>query len=165
MGIYELRAEMLVKRSISEVFSFFKDPKNLGTLTPPWLSFRIDSERVVMQPGAEIEYRIRLMGVPMHWKSIISDYEPPFRFIDEQAIGPYKSWRHTHTFSPTEEGTVVVDRVQYSLPLGPLGRIAHAVLVRHQLMAIFNYRQKALSDYFHGETARTHDPSIKVLQP
>lgn len=165
MSPYELRSEMLVRRSISEVFSFFEDPKNLGKLTPPWLSFRIDSEQVVMKPGAEIRYRIRLMGFPMHWKSIISDYQPPFRFVDEQAIGPYKTWHHTHTFRPSEEGTLVGDRVQYSLPLGPLGKIGHAVMVRRQLMAIFTYRQKSLSEYFAGDTVRILDPVITVLRP
>ncbi len=160
MHIYHLRCEMLVKRSISEVFAFFEDAANLAKITPRWLNFQIISKQIAMRPGVELEYNIRLIGIPMYWRSVITEYEPPFQFVDEQAAGPYLYWHHAHTFRPSPEGTLVGDHVEYALPLGPLGRIGHALMVRPQLMAIFNYRQRALSEQFQGETVQVVDPVI-----
>ncbi len=71
-----------------------------------------------MRKGAEITYTIKWLGIPMHWKTVIGDYEPPILFVDEQVEGPYALWRHQHKFSPTPEGTRVGDRVEYALPFG-----------------------------------------------
>ena len=160
MHLYHLRCEMLVKRSISEVFAFFEDAGKLSKITPQWLNFQIISKQAAMRPGVEIEYNIRLIGIPMYWRSVITEYEPPFQFVDEQAAGPYRYWHHTHYFRPAPKGTLVGDHVEYALPLGPLGRIGHMLMVRPQLMAIFNYRQKALSGQFDGETVQVLKPVI-----
>ena len=118
MHIYTLRSEMLTECSLEETFEIFKNPYNLAKITPPWLNFRVVSERVEMRQGTEIEYGIRWLGVPMHWKSLISEYEPPYLFVDEQMKGPYKLWKHRHTFEETPQGTKVGDQVDYALPLG-----------------------------------------------
>lgn len=165
MARFHLHSRLLVKRSLQEVFQFFEQPANLGKLTPPWLNFRILSENAAMKKGAEIRYRIHLFGLPMPWKSVISEYEPPFRFVDDQVIGPYKSWHHRHSFHPSDEGTFVEDDVDYELPLGPLGMAAHAVMVRPQLMAIFHYRQKALARQFPGMTVVLEPPTIVPVAP
>ena len=113
MAIHTLRCEMLTRRSLQETFAVFEDPYNLAKITPSWLSFQVTSpQRVEMRKGAEIEYKISWLGVPMHWKTIIREYEPPFLFIDEQAEGPYTLWRHRHTFQPCAEGTKVGDHVE-----------------------------------------------------
>ncbi|MDE3195557.1 MAG: SRPBCC family protein [Acidobacteriota bacterium] len=143
---YRLECSLTLKLPLSEVFSFFEDPRNLGRITPPWLNFRIlNPESLVMKAGAEIDYVIGWLGLPMKWKTVITGYDPPHRFIDEQARGPYALWRHEHTFEETPEGVVIRDRVDYRLPLGILGRIAHALLVRRQLEAIFRYRRKTIA--------------------
>jgi hypothetical protein len=98
-----------------------------------------------MQAGAEIDYVIRWQGLPMKWKTVIAEYDPPHRFVDEQARGPYALWHHEHTFVETPEGVVIGDCVDCALPLGFLGRVAHALIVKRQLMAIFKYRQTAIS--------------------
>lgn len=145
MKIYTLECEMLAPVAVRDAFEIFQDPYNLARITPAWLNFRITSPgRVEIRRGAEITYRIRWAGMPISWKTIITEYEPPFFFVDEQARGPYKLWRHRHTFRPTEGGTIVGDRVEYALPLGWLGRAVHWLVVRRQLRRIFAYRREAL---------------------
>lgn len=145
MQTYELRCSQRFGLSIEETFDFFKDPANLSRITPSWLNFVIRTPDVVMRKGAEIEYVIRWMGLPLQWQTIITEYEPPFFFVDLQAKGPYKLWEHRHEFRPTEDGTVVSDTVRYALPFGPVGRMAHTAFVRRQLNEIFQYRQETLA--------------------
>jgi ligand-binding SRPBCC domain-containing protein len=160
MGLYTLRCEMLVKKSLQETFDFFKNPANLGRITPSWLNFQIVTKDVAMEKGAQFDYVIRWMGLPMKWRSVITEYNPPVSFVDEQVKGPYASWHHEHTFTETPEGVLVGDHVEYALPLGPLGAIAHAVMVKAQLMQTFKYRGEALQNIFPGETQRIGGPRI-----
>ncbi len=150
-GTYRLERSVSVPVSLREAFAFFEDPYNLARLTPPWLSFRITSpERIHMRKGAEITYRIRWLGMALNWKTVIAEYEPPFFFVDEQASGPYAFWRHRHDFKPAECGAIVSDSVEYALPFGQLGRLAHYFVVRRQLEGIFDYRQEALGRILTG---------------
>jgi ligand-binding SRPBCC domain-containing protein len=145
---------MISGRPLAETFSVFEDPYNLAKITPPSLNFRVTSSgRVQMRKGAEIEYVIRWSGLPIRWKTLITEYDPPRNFVDEQERGPYSVWRHHHGFEETREGTKVTDRVEYTLPFGLLGRMVHAVIVRRQLLAIFRYRQRELGKLF-GEGAK-----------
>ena len=155
MKTYSLEREMRVPVSLQETFAFFEDPRNLARITPPWLKFRVTSTAgAQLRKGAEFEYEIRWLGIPLTWKTVIAEYEPPFYFVDEQAAGPYLFWRHEHTFHPSEDGTIVQDRVEYALPLGIFGRIAHGLLVRRQLREIFDYRQAVLGEIFGEVRAR-----------
>jgi len=138
---------MIVSRPIGEIFAVFEDPRNLERITPPWLNFQIVTpEPIVMAPGLILDYRIRWLGVPMRWRTRIADYLPPRRFIDEQIRGPFALWRHTHTFREVERGVEIADAVEYRLPLGTAGTMAHSALVRRQLLAIFRFRQKTIAE-------------------
>ena len=146
MKTYRLERRMTVPVSLRDAFAFFEDPQNLARITPPSLKLRITSPPPIrMRKGAEIAYQIRWLGLPLSWKTLITEYEPPFFFVDEQAAGPYAYWRHRHDFKPSEYGALVSDRVDYALPFGPLGRLAHRMAVRRQLQDIFGYRQEALA--------------------
>jgi ligand-binding SRPBCC domain-containing protein len=162
MRIYTLECEMITPQPIEETFAVFENPYNLAKITPPELGFQVISkEKVEMKRNAEIEYRIKWLGLPLHWKTLITQYEPPFLFEDEQAEGPYTLWRHRHTFQPAAGGTKVGDHVDYVLPLGPLGRLAHGLVVGKQLKKIFVYRQDQLSKLLGGGTVRTMEPVIR----
>ena len=113
-----------------------------------------------MAQGAQFDYIIKWLGLPMKWRSRISKYDPPFCFVDEQLIGPYKTWHHEHTFSQTTNGVIVGDHLEYSLPLGPLGAIAQAVMVRRQLESVFRYRQNEMAEIFPGDTEELVKPAI-----
>jgi ligand-binding SRPBCC domain-containing protein/N-acetylglutamate synthase-like GNAT family acetyltransferase len=139
-GEFVLDARLLLKRSIEDVFPFFADAGNLDALTPPWLHFRILTPLPLeMRRGALINYRLRLHGVPLRWRSEITTYDPPHRFVDEQRHGPYRLWHHEHAFTATDLGTLIEDRVRYRVPGGGL---AHALLVRRDLERIFRFRQQ-----------------------
>jgi ligand-binding SRPBCC domain-containing protein len=160
-GVYTLECEMISGRPLAETFSVFEDPYNLAKITPPWLNFRVTSSgRVQMRRGAEIQYVIRWLHLPIRWKTLITEYDPPFRFVDEQEHGPYALWKHQHEFQETPEGTKVKDRVEYKLPFGFLGQMAHALMVRRQLVAIFRYRQRELGKLFGGEARQLVSPYI-----
>jgi ligand-binding SRPBCC domain-containing protein len=147
MAVHVLRREQLLPGPPDRIFPFFGDALNLEAITPPWLGFRVVTpEPIEMAAGALIEYRLRLHGVPIRWRTTIAVWDPPHRFVDVQLSGPYKLWHHTHDFEPAPDGsgTLMRDTVRYALPLGPLGELAHRVLVRRDLERIFDFRQSAV---------------------
>lgn len=144
MPDYIRESRVWVARPRDAVFAFLADPRNLPRLTPPWLGFRIVGEVPAMAAGAVLDSRIRWLGVPLRWRAFIREWDPPVRFVDVQVRGPYARWEHRHLFLTEGDGTWIEDRVTYRLPFGPLGRIAHALLVRAQLDAIWRYRERRI---------------------
>ena len=142
-----LETSLLVHRPRREVFGFFADPENLDRITPQDLRFEIVTSRpIVMRAGALIAYRLRLLGVRFGWLTRIEVFEPEERFVDVQVRGPYRRWRHVHRFEETPQGTLVRDRVEYELPLGAVGELAHRLFVRSRLRRIFAYRAGRISE-------------------
>jgi ligand-binding SRPBCC domain-containing protein len=146
----ELFESVEVAADRDTVFAFFSDASNLEVLTPPQLRFRIlTPEPIAMRAGALIDYTIRLRGFPVRWRTRIAGWTPPKGFVDEQLRGPYRTWIHTHRFVRTVRGTLIEDHVRYSLPLGPIGRLA-LPLVRRELRGIFAYRRAQVLELFGG---------------
>ena len=147
---YTLERRQTVNPPRHEVFAFFADAANLERLTPASMHFHIQTALPIdMRPGAIIDYTIALFGLPLKWRTLIEAFEPDIRFIDVQTRGPYRYWRHTHTFSDASGGgTTITDHVEYELPFGPLGSVAHALFVRGQLRHIFDHRQKTIAELF-----------------
>jgi ligand-binding SRPBCC domain-containing protein len=139
--IHRLEREQWVPGPLPAVFDFFARAENLGRITPAWLNFRIRTPLPIrMEVGTRIEYTIRLTGVPLRWRTRITDWVPDRSFADVQESGPYALWDHRHHFEAIGDGVLVGDRVSYALPFGPIGRAAHALAVRAALAAIFDYR-------------------------
>jgi ligand-binding SRPBCC domain-containing protein len=144
-----LRREQWIPRPIDEVFAFFADARNLEEITPPWLGFRITSvSSEVVTEGTEIRYRLKLHGLPIHWRTEIRRWTPPHCFIDVQRSGPYKLWHHMHRFEEREGRTRMTDVVRYRLPFGILGRIVHSLMVRDDVRKIFDYRRQRIQELF-----------------
>ena len=149
--LHVLERTHIVPGDPAVVFDFFKDPGNLALLTPPWLNFQVrEATDASVREGTRIRYRIRWLGLPMQWVSIIEQYREGQRFADRMLVGPYAHWFHVHTFRTVSAGVEVGDRVEYALPLGCAGELAHRVMVRRQLDAIFAYRTRALIGRFGG---------------
>jgi uncharacterized protein YbjT (DUF2867 family)/ligand-binding SRPBCC domain-containing protein len=145
MTTHCLVASQLIPRPVAEVVSFFEDPRNLGRLTPSSMGFEFLTDDFEMREGLEIRYRIRpLLGIPMTWTTRITGYEPPHRFTDIQLSGPYRRWEHTHSFEAVEGGTLVRDEIDYAVPLGPLGDLTNALVVRGELERIFRHRAETI---------------------
>lgn len=146
MKIHEFTTEQWLPRTRAEVFPFFADARNLEAITPPWLNFVILTPgEIPMRPGALIDYRLRIRGIPVRWRTEITAWEPPYRFVDEQRRGPYRLWRHTHEFEERDGGTLCRDRVEYAVPGGAL---VDWLLVRRDVKRIFDYRAQVLREYF-----------------
>ena len=142
---HQLTRTQLVARPVDEVFAFFADAANLEALTPAFLRFRILTPMpLTMRAGTRIDYRMVLFGVPVRWKTRITDWQPGRRFVDEQESGPYALWRHTHEFEAQGSSTLMRDVVDYAEPFGPLGIIAHALFVRRTVERIFDFRREAI---------------------
>jgi len=149
MTPYILRAEQYVPRPLAEVFAFFSKAENLEQFTPPWLHFQILTvDPTPVQKGTLIRYALRWRIFPIRWTTEITEWEPPHRFVDLQLKGPYKLWHHEHRFISEGDGTRITDEVQYMLPFGILGSIAHAVKVKRDVETIFAYRTNAVNRLF-----------------
>jgi len=151
---YQLRRELHIPLPRHQVFAFFADAANLEAITPDFLRFHILTRGpITMQAGTVIDYQLRLLMIPFHWKTVIEVFEPNARFIDIQAKGPYRCWRHLHEFIDAESGTLMRDTVDYDLPFGPLGTLIHALFVRRAVRRIFDFRNERILQLLLGNSS------------
>lgn len=144
--MYMLDAELWLPVTLEDVFPFFSDARNLEAITPSFLKFEVLTPgEINMKPGALIEYRLTVRGIPLKWRTEIAEWDPPHKFVDRQLKGPYKCWQHEHTFEPCDGGTLARDRVWYDM-IG--GAIVHGLFVGRDVRRIFAYRQAALMRHF-----------------
>jgi len=150
--VHLLERDQRVPVPAEQAFAFYTDPLNLEPLTPPWLHFEVTTPgEIAMAAGTLLDYRLELHRVPIRWQTRIETWEPPHRFVDLQARGPYSLWEHTHLFEAAGEGeTIIRDRVRYAIPLGPLGSLAHRLFVRRDLRRIFDFRAQAVAERLLG---------------
>lgn len=146
MRIHEFQSELWLPLPPEQLFTFFADAANLDAITPPWLNFHIITPPpIAMREGVLIDYRLRVHGIPLRWRTRINAWQPPHRFVDEQIRGPYHQWIHEHTFEARDGGTLTRDAVRYAVPFD---FIAHRWLVRPDVEKIFRYLAEALQQRF-----------------
>lgn len=149
MAEHILERRQIIERPREEVFEFFADAGNLERITPPELNFKIISPQPIdIKKGAHIDYQLKLRGIPITWKTEITQWNPPHDFVDNALKSPYKQWIHLHTFETGERGeTIMRDLVRYRLPFEPFGDLAHWY-VKRELKYIFDYRYKIIEEKF-----------------
>lgn len=148
-----LERDQEITAPLEMTFGFFADAYNLEKITPDDVRFRILTPAPIpMREGTRIDYWLRVFGVPFRWRTVITEWSPPVRFVDVQESGPYAKWIHSHDFTERAGITAIRDRVEYALPLAPLGEIAHP-LVRRKLDAIFDHRAEATRRLLLGSAA------------
>lgn len=151
MIVHRLEESQRLHRPLDEVFQFFAEAHNLERITPPWLRFELSGGGPVeMAAGTLIHYRLHVHGLPIRWTSRIEEWEPGVGFVDRQLRGPYRLWHHRHTFSADGSATIVRDQVDYALPLGRVGELAHPLFVRRDLERIFAFRHEAVARELDG---------------
>ncbi|MDF2733903.1 MAG: putative NADH-ubiquinone oxidoreductase [Chloroflexota bacterium] len=163
MSQHTLHSTQFIARPIDEVFGFFARPQNLARITPSGMDFELLTRDRSMRSGLMLDYRIRpLFGIPMRWRTEIETYEAPHRFTDFQARGPYRRWEHEHIFRSVSGGTLVEDQVVYELPFGPLGEIAHRLIIRPELQRIFRHRARTIAAIFAPVEANDRPLTVAV---
>jgi ligand-binding SRPBCC domain-containing protein len=169
MRTFSFRSQLWLERPRNEVFPFFSNALNLEEITPPWLRFQVVSKQpIAMHRGAEIEYRLKIHGVPVRWRSQFTVWDPPHRFVDEQVRGPYRIWIHEHRFIEDSGGTLCEDNVQYAPPGGAL---VNKLFVARDIQKIFAYRSEQLRKIFGGDPSRfilptaTNDSANRAIPP
>lgn len=151
MAIYQFKRTQEINASIDEVWDFISSPANLKEITPDYMGFYITSKDTPskMYPGLIISYKVSpLLGIKTTWVTEISQVKEKKYFVDEQKIGPYKLWHHQHLIEPIENGILMTDIVSYAPPLGVIGAIFNSLVIKNKLEEIFDYRKKAIENYF-----------------
>jgi ligand-binding SRPBCC domain-containing protein len=151
MKIYKLTRKQFLPISLSEAWDFFSSPKNLGKITPARMNFQIISQSggERMHEGQIIRYKVTVLPfVRLIWVTEITGVTELQRFTDEQRKGPYRLWRHSHTFREQAGGVEMTDVVEYSLPFGLLGELAYWLFVEREVNRIFDHRFAVLQTYF-----------------
>lgn len=146
MRVRNFQSQLWLPQSCDKVFAFFSDAQNLDLITPPWLHFRtLTRGSGEMRPGMLMDHRLRLHGFPLRWRSKITNWDPPARFVDEQVRGPYWLWIHEHRFEERNDGTLAHDHVRYAVLFDSL---IHRLFIRPDIEKIFAYRERKLREIF-----------------
>jgi len=151
MKVYEFKTTQIIPCTLDQAWEFFSSPKNLKTITPDYLGFKITSDlgNGKMFPGQIICYIVKpLLGIPIRWATEITHVKPKEYFVDEQRFGPYSMWHHEHWFEETPRGVEMTDRIYYAIPFGPIGQIANSLIVEEKLKEIFDYRFQKVEEIF-----------------
>ncbi len=141
-------ASQYVEKDLETTFQFFSEAKNLEKITPPMLNFKIKKMSTQkIKKGTTIDYQLKIHGLPASWRTLITEWNPPHQFVDNQESGPYSQWHHTHSFEKLGTGTLMHDEVIYRLPMGFLGDVVANNFVTSDVNEIFAYRKECLGDY------------------
>ena len=150
MKLYTFKKEQKISKSIIDVFDFFSKPENLSVITPNKMDFRIlTPSPIEMKEGTLIDYTVKIMSFPIRWRTLITKYDPPSMFIDQQLKGPYSMWHHTHLFEKINDNeTLIKDVILYAVPFSFIGSITHSLYIKRDLEKIFDYRSQEIKRIF-----------------
>ena len=97
-----------------------------------------------MSLGQSVTWRATHFGIPFRMTSVISEYERPHRFVDEQFRGAFKRWWHEHLFAARDEGTEMTDVVRFASPVGRVGQLVDAVFLTGYMRGLLELRNEWL---------------------
>ena len=112
--------EQYIDAPLEKVWEFFSNTDNLKLITPPQMRLKILHTDLPIKAhmGQIIKYKVSpMLGIPLNWITEITEVKEGEMFADEQKKGPYKYWRHEHYFKKQGNGTLMIDIVNYELPL------------------------------------------------
>ncbi|MCG8579630.1 MAG: SRPBCC family protein [Bacteroidales bacterium] len=151
MAFYQYQRRQFIESSLQDVWNFIATPTNLSKITPPSMGFDILTPDLPSQmyEGMIIHYRVKpLPFYHTEWITEITHIKHGEYFVDEQRVGPYRMWHHLHRLTESSQGVEMIDTVSYQLPFGLIGRLGNQLIVKDRLKQIFEYREKAITEYF-----------------
>jgi len=101
-----------------------------------------------MREGQLIDYTIKIFGKKIRWRTMITEFYPNTKFVDQQLKGPYSMWHHTHEFKEIDNRVEMIDTIYYVMPFGLIGRVVNFIFVRNDLNKIFQFRYKSIEKLF-----------------
>lgn len=146
MPVFQKRSHLPVPREVA--FAWHDRAGAFERLNPPWAYCKVVEQSGWIQDGDRVTLRVGLAGpIRAGWTLQHRDYIRNEQFRDEQVSGPFGSWVHTHRFEENgDQGSVLDDRIEYTLPLGPLGRFFGSGQAHRQLEQLFAYRHQITID-------------------
>jgi ligand-binding SRPBCC domain-containing protein len=117
----------------------------------------------LIEPGETVTWRARHLGVMQHLTSRISGYDRPRWFQDEMVRGAFAWMVHDHWFDDADGGCVLRDRFRFAAPLGPLGRIAEALVLRRYMARFLAGRNAAIKRIAEGDEWREYLPGADPI--
>lgn len=80
-------------------------------------------------------------------KSQITAMDRPRSFVDEMRQGDFKSMRHEHHFKQIENGTLMIDILQFEAPYGGLGRMFNSLYLTRYMEKLIEARNLVIKEY------------------
>jgi ligand-binding SRPBCC domain-containing protein len=150
LKLYQIKTKLKLPISVDKAWEFLSNPKNLKEITPKHMNFRILSgaDRSIFA-GQIIQYKVTpMLGISTKWVTEITHVKDKEYFVDEQRFGPYALWHHKHFIKKIDGGVEMEDVIDYKIPFGIIGQIAHPIIVKNKLKQIFKYRENKLKELF-----------------
>lgn len=129
-----------ISAPVEEVFAFHERSDALELLTPPSERVTVIRRDGSIKAGSVVELKVGLGPFSTRWIAEHTVYEKDRLFIDEQRSGPFAFWRHQHRFLPEDDGTRLVDSIDFALYGGPVAEKLAGWLIVRRLRAMFTYR-------------------------
>lgn len=119
-----IERSFVVKAPPEEVFAFLADHAN----DPRWLPGLVDSRNFT---GEGTDYRwewtYRMAGISFDGTGHVVEHDPPRRHVVETRGGAVSRWEWTLT--PEGEGTRISLRLEYTVPVAVVGKLAEKLLL------------------------------------
>ena len=139
--MYYFERSVLIKCPIEKAFAFHSDTNNLTKISPSSVKVKILKIDLPLKLNSVVELIVTQFGFfKSHWKVRLAEFEEYSIIGDLQEKGPFKYWYHRHCFEEENGFTKMTDKLEYDLPMGILGRIAHLLFVRKMIEKQFEFR-------------------------
>jgi ligand-binding SRPBCC domain-containing protein len=137
-----------IECSPKELFQFLTKPANIISVSPEMPSLIFHSPGLLLGKGQTINFDLSYGLFKLSWISKITKFEPYSFIEDTQVDGPFKKWIHRHRFQEQGKKTIIEDEIDYTIGLGPLGKVMDSLIIRYQIEAFFKNRLKKTTAKF-----------------
>jgi len=127
------------------------------------LSRSISLHKLSMQQNKEnaisgITSGLIKLGESVTWESIhlgkksvmvmkITEMESPSLFVEKQIMGQFKAFKHQHFFKPVDNGTILIDYIDYQPPFGIIGAILEKLFLDNYIKNLLQNKNEFIKKY------------------